>query len=388
MSFKKILSLCAATSVIAANALAYDATAKITMEGFILEETQEKDSNGVYEFFKLNPMSVGEKNGIEIGFDGGIAGGSFKLTYAIDGASKAEDGWDVSAKGTNIWFKPIDQLKLKFGYVGTNNFLCEREYNAKVGNPFALNHRKANASDENVKPLYVTNADVDEMGFYVGVSPIENLILSAAIAPGIGNSGLVLDSEKSYAPWGVTAEYIWNDFIFEAAFRDNGSKKWKQVRLGAGYETENLFAFVQPVFALEYYKKSNSYMFSGICADLYGEYTLFDVLKLSAHLPVTFRLTGSEKDPSYFEYFIKAAYNFGEKGLIDDVTVYAQVESLDAVTLDSLMSDSITLETKVGTSFKVGYCCTDLGLSVQIHSENESSEKVTFAIPFSVKIEM
>lgn len=388
MSLKKILSVCAAAGVFAASAVAYDATAKLTMEGFLVEESQEKGSDAVYEFLKLNPMSTGYKNGIEVGFDGGIAGGSFKFTYAIDGTSKAEDGWAVNAKGTNIWFKPVDQLKFKFGYVGTDYFFCEREYNSKVGNPFALSHRKAASSDEVSKPLYISNADVDEMGFYVGVQPVEGLVVSAAIAPGIGKPGFVLDTENSYASWGATAEYLWNDFIFEAAYRDNGKKNWKQIRLGVGYETGNLFAFVQPVLGMEYYSKSDSYKFSGVCADLYAEYKLTEALKLSAHLPVTVRLTGSENDPSYLEYFVKAAYNFGEKGLLDDVTAYASVESLDAVTLNSSLADSLAFETKLGGSFKVGYCFSDVGLSLKVHGKNETSEKITFAIPFTVKIEM
>lgn len=386
MKVKKIVSAFAVASVFAVSVFSYEATAKITFEGNIVEESKNKtEDSAKYEFFKLNALPETNKNGIEISFDGGIAGGSFDLFYKLDGSSKAEDGWAVSAKGTNIWFKPIDMLKVKFGYVGTDYFLCERVYNSKVGSPFALIQREA--KDSTMKPLYATNADVDEMGFYIGLQPIEGLVISAAIAPGINQSGITA-GEKVYASWGATAEYVFDNFIFEAAYRDNGNESWKIARVGVGYENDFIFAFVQPVVSFEYFTKSESYSVGGICADIYAEVMPVDALKFYVHAPVTYRLSGAEKDPSYMEYLVKAEYNFGSLGLLDDLTTYGLVESARAVTFDSNASKDFSMNAAIGTTFKVGVCETDLGVKLMVHGDNEESEKITWAIPFSVKVNL
>lgn len=382
---KKIISAVLASAVAVSSAAAYEATAKVTMEGSIVRQSKEKDSDSKYEVFALDAIPDHSKNGVEFDVDGGLAGAHFEFFFELDGSEKAEDGWSVSARNTHIWFKPIDELKVRIGYVGNGDFFVERVDEERVGNPFKVAARKANAV-----PYYITNADVDEMGFSLEVTPFEELTVSAAIAPGIDGSGITKqgDADMVYAPWGLTASYTYDAFRFEASYRDNGHNSWKVIRLGAGYESESIYAFVQPVFGIDYIVSKDKYEMNGTCIDLYGEYSL-DALKLSAHLPVTIRTTGRDDDPKYLEFLLKGEYNLGTYGLLDEVTPYVFVKNMDetVVTLNDDMSDNLALTVQGGTAFKIGEAKIDVGVCVDVHSKNDTSERVTWAVPFSASIE-
>ncbi|WP_294429022.1 hypothetical protein [uncultured Treponema sp.] len=385
MKRNKIISALVVSVLALANSAAYEAKAKVTMEGSIVRETQEKEKDAKYEVFALDAIEDRSKNKVEIDVDSGIAGAHFELYYELKGTTKAEDGWAVNARNTHIWFKPVDQAKIRVGYVGQDDFFVERIDEEKVGNPFSQLFR-----EKNRVPYYITNADVDEMGFSLAVDPIENLTVSAAIAPGIDNAGITKDGSEDmvYTSWGTTARYTMDAFKFEASFRDNGKDSWKVFRAGAGYETDSIYAFVQPIVGFEYNKSKDQYESNGVAIDPYVEYKI-DALKLTAHLPVTFRLTGRNEDPNYLEFLAKAEYNTGSKGLLDDVTPYFLIKSMDetVVTLNDEAGDNFALTTEVGTAFKVGDAKLDLGVELDIHSKNGYSERVTWAIPFSAKIE-
>ena len=385
MKIKKLLSACAVSAAVLSTAAAYEATAKVTMEGSIVKESKQKDADANYEVFALDAIEDHSKNGIEIDVDAGLAGAHLELFFELTGTSKAEDGWNVSASNTYIWFKPVDELNVRLGYVGIDNFFVERIDEEKVANPFAFADRAADKV-----PFYITNADVDEMGFSLAYTPFEELTVSAAIAPGIGSSGISKqgDADTVYAPWGITARDNLDAFTFEASFRDNGKDSWKTVRIGAGYESDNLYAFIQPVFGIDYIASKDKFEMNGTAIDLYAEYTL-DALKLTGHLPVTVRTTGNDTDPSYLEFLAKAEYSLGTHGLLDEVTPYVFVKSMEgtAVTLDDSLSDSLALTVQGGSAFKIGEAEIDIGVSVDVHSKNDASERITWAIPFSASIE-
>ncbi|MCR5217701.1 porin [Treponema sp.] len=384
MKIKQIVSGAAISLLALSFATAYEATAKVTMEGSIVKESKTKGSDASYDIFALDAVEDHSKNGLEIDVDGGLAGAHFELFFELEGSSKAEDGWNASARNTYIWFKPLDELNVRLGYVGRNDFFIERVDEEKVGNPFALSSRGS------AVPSYITNADTDEMGFSLAYSPLEELTISAAIAPGIGSSGITKQGSNDieYAAWGLTASYDFSPFRFEASYRDNGKDSWKVIRFGAGYESENLYAFIQPVFGIDYIASKDKYEMNGSCIDLYCEYTI-DALKLTAHLPVTIRTTGKDSDPNYLEFLVKGAYNLGSYGLADEVCPYLLVKNMDenAVTLDDNLSDSLALTLQGGTSLKIGEVNLDTGVCVDIHSKDDTSERVTWSVPFSASIE-
>ena len=392
MKINKLLSVFAVSTVALASLSAFDAKAKVTMEGSLFRESKESGEDAKYEVFALDAVEDHSKNKVEIDVDAGPAGAHFELFYELKGGSKAEDGWNASARNTYIWFKPVDQAQLRLGYVGIKDFFVERIDEEKVGNPFSYEYRKyyipkANR-DSYYIPYYITNADVDEFGFGLGITPIENLTLTGAIAPGVGKAGITSDDGTEYSPWGLTACYAMDTLKFQAAFRDNGKKNWKVIRMGAGYESDDIYAFVQPVFGIDYISTKNKYEMNGFCLDLYGEYKM-DALKFTGHLPVTFRTTGKKDDPKYLEFLAKVEYNTGMHGLLDDVTPYFLVRNMDytVVTLNDKASDNFAATLQGGTAFKVADAKIDVGLRIDIHNKLDTSERVTWSVPFTAKIE-
>lgn len=382
MKAKKILSACVVFAAIAMNAAALEITGKVSMEGNIVKETQTKDGNPKVDTFNLDPIDDKSKNGIEVDFDGGLAGAHFELFYLIQGTAAAENGWSVSARKTHLWFKPVDALKIRIGYVGDDTFFCERVNNERVGNPFRNDMRGSNLSI--TVPKYITNADVDEMGFSVAVTPVENLMISAAVAPGVGNAGISKNGTDStdYTQWGLGTKYSFNNgLMLQAAYRDNGKDSWKVIRFGAGYENKTVYTFLQPVLGLEYIPSKDAYEMNGFCLDMYGEYNL-SAWKFIAHLPVTIRTTGKSSDPSYMEGLVQVKYNIGYLGLLENFTPYVKVETAEAMLFDDA-ADSLGLKIQPGTEFAVGKCNVDLGARVTVHTEKEDSAKATWAIPFS-----
>ena len=401
MKLNKLLSVFAVSSLAMASLSAFDAKAKVTMEGSLFRETKESGEDAKYELFALDAIESHNKNKVEIDVDAGPAGAHFELFYMLQGGSKAEDGWVANARNTYIWFKPVDQVQLRLGYVGIKDFFVERIDEEKVGNPFKYKERLNYVEDPDTGvPYYITNADVDEMGFGLGISPIENLTFTGAIAPGISGTndnadsprraGILKDGENgtTYAPWGLTACYAMDSLKFQLAYRDNGKQSWKVIRMGAGYETDEIYAFVQPIFGIDYITSKDKYELNGTCIDLYGEYKM-DALKFTGHLPVTFRTTGKKDDPKYLEFLAKVEYNTGMHGLLDDVTPYFLARNMDhtVVTLDDSASDNFALTLQGGTAFKVADAKIDVGLRIDIHNKLGTSERVTWSVPFTAKIE-
>ncbi|MBQ0051827.1 MAG: hypothetical protein KBT11_07175 [Treponema sp.] len=398
MKAYKLLSACAASLLFASAAFGYEAKAKVTMEGNIIKQTHEAGKDATFSFLNLDPVTDKSKNGISVDVDGGITGAHFELFYVIDGANKAEDGWKVSARKTHLWFTPVDALKFRIGYVGDDSFFCERVDEEKVGNPFSAEWRKSG-----LVPEYITNADVDEMGFSLAVTPIDGLTVSGAIAPGIGKTGISSEEDSKYAQWGVTAKYDINENVqVQASFRDNGKDSWKVARFGLGYKTENLLAFFQPVLGFDNvkYKKKGTPADSkdekdfyyesemrGIAFDMYGDYKI-DEWKFTAHLPLTIRTEGKDGDSSYIEPLVMVSYNLGIVALLDDFTPYLKVESFENPWLFDEMGDTMNMNIQPGVTFKAGNLEVDLGISVQLHSAEEisGSSKCTFAIPFTASM--
>lgn len=381
MKLKKLFTILTVSSLIFANLSAYESSAEITLEGNIFEQAKEKGSKSTFKAFALDSME--DDNGISIDVNSGICGAHFELFYSMTGDAKAEDGWAVSAGNTHLWFKPIDQLRVKIGYVGTDYFLVERVDEERVANPFALDLRGATDG----VPEYITNADVDEMGFSLAYSPFENLILSAAIAPGVTKAGIAISEDPTVvSSWGATAEYYWENLIFQASYRDNGTDSWKVARLGVGYEDDAVYAFAQPILGIEYNEETLAYEMNGFALDLYGEVTLIDALTITAHLPLTFRLSGADTDPSYMEFLAMAEYNLGNFGLVENLSPYLLACSNEALSFASDSADTFAMSIQPGVSFNVGACNLDFGFSFDIHGKAETSEVLTVSMPFGISM--
>ena len=377
-------------------------SARAILTGNLVEETQKKDEDAKYEFFKLNPKPQKDDDGLVIEFSEGNFGGRLALWYSVDNKIQA-NGADVSFRRSNLWFKPVESLKLTVGYVGCDQLYKERIDDWKVGNPFNLNER-----DWNAHPGYINNSDVDEMGFGFESRAFEGIILTGGIARRWGNPGNYGrafwskdgENDASYDAWGLTARYYpGNDICFQAAYRDNGKESWKVARCAVGYEANGIYAFAQPCFGIDWDKTDEKYELSGICFDLYGEYK-FDAWTLIAHIPVTVRLTDKDEDPNYLEWVLQAKYNLGKIANMDDFSPNIKIGSMNHdgdnkyafVRLNDEFSDSMNFDVTPGIEFKVGSCEVSVGFEMLFHSklytDANSRNDIEWRVPFTTEIKL
>ncbi|WP_294429020.1 hypothetical protein [uncultured Treponema sp.] len=380
-------------------------SARAILTGNLVKESQGKDEDAKYEFFKLDPKNQKDDDGLVIEFSEGSFGGRLGLWYQVNNKIQA-DGATVSFRRSNVWFKPFETLKLTLGYVGNDQLYKERIDDWKVGNPFSLNEREWGAH-----PGYVNNSDVDDMGIGFESRAIEGLILTGGIARrwggsyGPGEFGKAFwskdeDGDPVYGAWGLTARYYpGNDICFQAAYRDNGTRDWKVARCAVGYEANGIYAFVQPCFGIDWNGDENKYELSGICFDLYGEYK-FDAWTILAHVPVTVRLTDKDDDPSYLEASCQVKYNLGKIGNMDDfspnIRFGSQVHDGDNlypyIQLSDDFSDSLNFDITPGLEFKVGSCEVSFGFEMMFHSKLYTDAKLTndfeWKVPFTTEIKL
>ncbi|MBQ4378688.1 MAG: hypothetical protein II821_05785 [Treponema sp.] len=420
MKIKSKLAICVSFALLAGNLQTFGITmkARAILTGNLAEETQKKGSDKKYEFFKLNSKPQKDDDGLVIEVSDANWGGRLALWYQFDASmnkldhtkatyAEGSDGTRLNFRRTNLWFKLFPTLKFTVGYVGNDQLYKERIDDWKVGNPFKYDTR---AWKEH--PGYANNSDVDEMGLSVESRPMDGLILTAAIArkwgQEVGTFGSKAfwtkngDGDPEYCAWGASARYYpGHNLCFQAAYRDNGTKDFKIARCAIGYEGNGIYAFAQPCFGIDWDRTENKYELSGICFDLYGEYT-FDSWTFLAHVPVTLRLTGDDGDPSYLEYLVQAKYNLGKFGNMEDFTPNIKVgtrihdgDQKEAFIRFDDFSKTLNFDITPGVEFSVASCEFSIGFEMLFHSDYavesgkySGHEKFEWRVPFSAEIKL
>ncbi|MBQ7158623.1 MAG: hypothetical protein IJS09_04250 [Treponema sp.] len=413
------------------NALfAVDIRANVMIRGDVARWEKQKKSGDLESSYLLNnPVNQKDNpgDGLILEVDAGLAGAHLAMWYktATNNGSDGdeEDDWNAHFRRTYVWFKPIDALKLQIGYVGCDQHFKEKIDEWKVGSPFAVYARNWGAwiksgdteTGEPDHPGYINCNDVEGWGFGFEFRPIEPLIINAGITPGKKGSVGTLNKDKSsiytktgestlIAPWGIGARYFFNDFEFQASFRDGGMDKstydgtWRVARLGVGYKNERTSSFIQPILGFDYNKKKAKWAANGLCLDMYSE-VYVDAWTFILHAPVTFRWSDEANDKSYMEGTFKVKYNTGSHGNLDDVSPYFMVGSNrdDAIyaaqyrawLLDSTFSDSFNLSCVLGVNFKIAIAEIDVGVKYDALSniaQTKYDRKWVVSVPFLVKI--
>ncbi len=400
-------------SCVAANAV--DVKANIMMHGDLMRVEKDKSTGDKEWAYLLNEQVKQIDNpgdGIILSVDDGLIGAQLALWYKSATAT-GENEWQAYFRRSFLWFKPIDSLKIRLGYVGNDTFFKEKIDEWKVGSPFAVTER-----DWAKHPAYINCNDVEGWGFGVEYRPIDQLVLNAGITP--GKQGHVDSNEpkdiagiykkdgdsKTYiAPWGLGAKYYWNKFEFQASFRNGGRDKttrngtWSVARFGVGYSDDKTYSFIQPILGLDYNTADEKWELNGMCLDLYSEF-FFDAWTFMFHAPVTLRWGDADTDVNYMEANLKVKYNTGSHGNLDDVAPYIQLGSNqdDAIwgntltrvwLLDKHFADSFNLTYKAGVNFKISAAELDLGVKVNQFSDYHKAEygkSWGVSVPFSVKI--
>lgn len=380
-------------------AFAFDAAARIVMKGSLVTSTNNPETKTTkYDFLQNNQTTQKDPDGIEIAMNGDVAGAHVALWYITE-SQKGEDDWAAYFRRSYIWVKPVKYVKLRLGYNGTDGFFKERIDQWKVGSPFAIAERKWDPI-----PTYINCSDVEGWGFGAEVYPIDGLILNAAIAPAKSNPSMSFtagDNEKdfTYTPWGAGARYYWNNLSFQASYRDGGQKKWKVVRAGVGYDGDGIYGFFQPILGLNYNSKTEKLEATGLCLDMYGEYS-YDAFKILVHAPVTVRFNATTSDPHYMELNVLGKYNFGTFGSIDDLSPYLNVKTIstdDDVTyrawqLNQNFVNSFDIAIVPGVEMKIGRALLNVGAEFDIYSKferengNVKGAAWNWSVPFKVEI--
>ncbi len=416
---KLLLSIAALSLLCAGTVMAYDATANIRMTGSLV--SVEKDGDGIFttDILTNNPTNQIDNpgDGIEIDFDAGIAGAHIGLWYKTatngDGDANLLDDWSAYFRRTYVWISPIDILKIRVGYIGTESFFKERIDQWKVGSPFSIASRNWTAH-----PMYINCNDVEGWGFGLELRPIEQLAINAGISPAkkggyingtVPSIRISSDSEDVLvAPWGIGARYWLDKFEFQASYRsgiasdtdDLGTLKdtWSVARLAVGYTDSSVYAFFQPILGFDYDTDSNALKPTGLCLDLYGEY-YFDAWTFMLHSPVTFRFTGDANDVSYLEWIAQVKYNLGSFGNVDDLTPYVKFgSSWDDVGIstayrvwrfDDTFGDYFNMSFAPGLNLKVANCVVDVAVQYDMYStkyKNQMNKDWNISVPFSMKL--
>lgn len=382
-----------------ASIFALSAEARIILTGNFVEETQKTDEIAEYDVFKLNSKPQKDDDGIVVDFSGGTFGGRLALWYQFD-QKTANEGSALSFRRSNIWFKPLENLKFTVGFVGNDQLYKERIDEWKVGNPFNLNEREWTKH-----PGYINCSDVDEMGFGVEYRPMDGWIMTAGMSRKWGTTPGGFDApfwqfdgiDSMFSAWGITSRYYRDNFCYQLSFRDNGSKDWKVARAAVGYEANGIYAFVQPCFGIDWVAAEEKYKMTGLCFDLYGEYKIGSWAFIG-RCPVTLRFTKDDNDPSYFEYLLYAKYNFGTIGNMGDFSTYLSVGSLNHdgdkpyafYKFGEGFTDSVNFDAKAGVIFMVGAVEFDVAFELLYNSNDYMNTydhvRCEWRVPFTTEI--
>src|SRR5574344_2154900 len=303
-------------AMVAGAAFAADASASVYMDGFLAKGKM----GGETDLFYLKSEQQQDPDAIQFNFSGEKAGASFKLWYEYGsgksgGSWDSDDAYDLYVRSAQLWFKPIEQIKISVGDVGSYLYK-ERLHWWKVATgagavaAVAWNGRWSS---------YTT---VEGKGVSIEATPISGLAIDFDWAPGVDTNAVTLPSDGSdvsYNAWGAQFKYqVLDNLSFAAGYRDGGSSgKAKIATIGVDFGNFGTpyYGFIQPRFYIgsKSYTEPNWWIdpkdegLTGVTIDNYIQYTTGN-LTLKGRFPFTIRMTGLDNDPSFLVWEVKAVY--------------------------------------------------------------------------------
>lgn len=340
-----------------ASAMAVDFSGRVVLDADILAG----GVNSADKFEVSGPVvkTTNQKDGdaLQVNVSGEKAGASFKMWYAADGSDDA-----LTVRGANIWFKPIDMLKVSVGNVSAGTY-CE-QINWWHG---LTAESTANLATWGGAGAWTNKASIDGFGAMVDVN-VGNLWLNAGFAPGADET---LFSNGGYGAYGVAAKYTIMDGLTAAvSWADNGKDAAKLLKVGADYSNGGLYAFENVIVNI------NKDGVTGLGFDTYVAFSA-GAFKVQASLPVVIRLTDVATDNSYMMFDVKASYGFGAATLycrLADTDGPSPIEFSDAMNFAMLINP--------GVAFNVGECSIDIGVKANV------ADKFSFSVPVSMSVNL
>ena len=405
---KKIVGIIAAVAM-ATSVFAVDFAARTVMEGSIASGTIDVDGDdstkaGKFNFWNLSKKDQKDADALVISASTDKAGANFQFWYNYAGNDA-----DLKVRTTNIWFKPLDTLKVTVGDVSVGTYKESLDWWKTPAGEKAADHGRWTWS---------SYATVEGSGISAEFTPIDGLWLNAGLVAGAGNNFFEATfndtKDEKYAAWGFAAKY---DFAGVAgiplnaaiSYRDAGKDDVKLLAIGAEYGNrwgDGFYGFLnmrlrfegfsydsEPVLVAgmpNIYNWSAKNILSAVALDNMVKFQsgAFQVL---GRFPVVIRTIkeveadGKKatdykyKDPSYMSYEIKAIYALGA------FSVYFDIENDTAVTFDDKLSETLLdMFIQPGITFSVGSASFDIGLQLDI--PNKKGANFDWSVPFNVAI--
>ncbi len=423
----KIFYAGAGLGLLAASSIqALDIDARLNLEGNLANGGDSTSTR----FIEINEQDQKNQDAFIFSMTGERAGMNMSMIWTFTGdegddTSSGDDSGDadITIRRANIWFKPTQWSRITVGTFMQHLYLermrwWQDVYGNKIGKAKWMNYREGSGVD----------SDVSGAGIGLELTPVKNLTIELAAAPGTSDSSDDSDGafwnwdgngEDTYLAWGATAKYqLGDNATVGLAYADNGSDKYKII--SAGFDIGNPFRsdfymFFQPRFYFG--DKNNSeigsygydrnadvedYSLTGIAFDNMFKFKLGEKAVLQARFPLVVRLTGEDDDPSYLIYDIELDYNMG------DITPYIEVNNGNRIYAPILLGskegytfqDSFVVDIRPGVKFKFGNCDVFTGVDVYFgpglsnRAENtatycnSSVTQIGWRIPFGASIKL
>jgi len=356
---KKIVGILAAAAVLATSVFAADVSAKVKLDGKLLnvDTTKEKDgvsavSIGHAAHEAWNPVLKMAVSGDNYGAEVGFFIGKWDYNQPADQHVFSESwmhGYGIASTGWKIWFKPIDVLKFDVGQIAENTNQESIDYDTRLFN-------------------------YDEWGYKVGFST-NGFTLNVAFHQGADafwfsqaeNGDAITKGLNVYASYGADFGTILAFVDFNDTFRD--------INAAVGYNNTfgDIRLFVDAGIALDGTKDQKSAFGAGF--DVGFKYAK-DALYFEAYarwFEKNFEVLGKEGDPMYLYFKAKFSYK------LDPCTLYVYFKD------ENFMAKKFGATIKAGANGSVGSASWDICAQIDT-GKGTNGDKLNFAIPVSFSV--
>jgi hypothetical protein len=275
------------------------------------------------------------------------AGGQLKLTDLNRGNDGSKEG-DVQASAWQIWFKPVDALKITVGCWANT-----------------LNQEKIDWCNSDSK---IAGDDGNLGSWVITLAPIDGLSIDLALTQEFGKAWF---ANNSIADMAFMMHYGADFGTISAMF--DARSNFKDLRFGAGY-ANNFSGLDMFVNVLGFYKTD----FNKIRAEVYLGYAA-DALNIQAFIVGGYNLKGGF-DASWWHVgnsgaagaFVGMSAKFSYA--LDGITPYIYIKDVN------FLADSFSMEIKPGFTTNVGCCAIELAVDIT------AATTVTVDVPVSFKV--
>ena len=356
---KKIVGILAAAAVLATSVFAADVSAKVKLDGKLLnvDTTKEKDgvsavSIGHAGHEAWNPVLKMAVSGDNYGAEVDFFIGKWDYNQPADQhvfSKSWQHGYGIASTGWKIWFKPIDVLKFDVGQIVENTNQESIDYDAQL-------------------------FKYDEWGYRVGFST-NGFTLNVAFHQGADafwfsqaeNGDAITKGLNVFASYGADFGTILAVVDFNDTFRD--------INAAVGYNNTfgDIRLFVDAGIALDGTKDQESVFGAGF--DVGFKYAK-DAITFEAYAlfkETDFKLIGKDNDP--MSLYFKTQFQYA----LDPCTLFVYFKD------ENFMAKKFASTIKAGATGSVGACNWECYAQIDT-GKGTNGDKLNFAIPVSFSV--